>query len=238
MRKPWQGVSNIVRFNYPFYLLASVLLLCCVLLVGTFPIFKWIAITIALPTAVSLLVSAYVYDLSDLYDLPFLRRRAGARIMVINAGLDEIRPILRERFQGAEINVLDFYDPARHTESSIRRARRAYPPGGEVINVSTNYLPFGTGRVDTVILFMSAHEIRDEKECTDFFRECRRVLSPNGRIYLTEHLRDGWNFAAYTVGFLHFRSSSSWHRIIYAAGLTITKRYKTTPFVTTYVLSR
>ncbi len=190
-------------------------------------------------TLVSLLASAYVYDLSDFYRLNFVGGgAAGAKRAVnINAGFDETSQILRERFTEAELVVLDFYDPARHTEVSIARARRAYPPYPGTRTVTTETLPLADASVDRLFLTLAAHEIRDVEERIAFFRECCRVLAPGGRVYVTEHLRDAANFVVYNIGFLHFHSRRSWLATFAAAGLSVVEERKTTPFVSTFTLA-
>jgi SAM-dependent methyltransferase len=124
----------------------------------------------------------------------------------------------------------------RSTEVSIRRARRAYPPAPGTVPVTTTALPFPTDTFDTALAILSAHEIRSEAERIQFFRELRRVTQPTGKIYLTEHLRDGPNFLAYTIGFLHFHSRATWLTTFQRAGLVVTREIKTTPFITTFIL--
>ncbi len=243
-RRPLQGVTNILRFNWHFYALATGVVIACIGAIWWVPV-NWGVYAIGLAglvlgsTLVSLLASAYVYDLSDLYRLNFTGGgAAGAkRVVNVNAGFDETSSILRERFPEAELVVLDFYDPARHTEVSIARARRAYPPYPGTRTVTTDALPLGTASVDRLFLTLAAHEIRDTEERVDFFRECRRVLAPGGRVYVTEHLRDVANFVVYNIGFLHFHSHRSWLAIFAAVGFIMVEERKTTPFVSTFILA-
>ena len=83
---------------------------------------------------------------------------------------------------------------------------------------------------------VSAHEIRDENERVVFFEELKRSLKVNGKIVVTEHLRDVPNFLAYTIGFFHFHSKSSWMRTFRRANLKVLQEAKITPFLTTFVL--
>ena len=244
-RRPLQGVTNILRFNWHFYALAAgVVFIACIGAIWWVPV-NWGVYAIGLAGLVlgfsllSLLASAYVYDLSDLYQLNFAGGgAAGAKTVVnINAGFDETSAILRERFPEAELVVLDFYDPARHTEVSIARARRAYPPYPGTRTVTIETLPLADASVNRLFLTLAAHEIRDVEERVAFFRECRRVLAPGGRVYVTEHLRDAANFVVYNIGFLHFHSHRSWLTTFAVAGLTVVEERKTTPFVSTFILA-
>lgn len=242
-RKPFQGVLNIVRFNWHFYLVAAVILVAIVCLKHYLPAAIQPYIVIAsllavLTISISLLVSFYIYDLSDLYALKWLPPADGRRILNINAGFDETSAIISTKFPNAALTVCDFYDPKKHTEISIKRARKALPPVHSTIQVSTENLPFKNGSFDLVLAIFSAHEIRNETERIRFFKELARVTSHDGQLLVTEHHRDFYNFLAYTIGFFHFHSRSTWLRTFTKAGLVITDELKTTPFITSYVLSR
>ena len=113
LRKPLQGVSNVVRFNWPFYLGAGGAALALALL----------------PLLLSLLITAFIYDFSGLYQfnwLPELEPEPAA-LLTLSAGFDEISAPLAHKYPAASLLAVDFYDAARHTEPSILRARRAYP---------------------------------------------------------------------------------------------------------------
>ncbi|MEO1451461.1 MAG: methyltransferase domain-containing protein, partial [Bacteroidota bacterium] len=225
-RGPFQGVLNIIRFNWHFYLIAGIgivgLFVVMNWLPDSFQIWGWLGIFLVIfPLSVSLLVSWYVYDLSGLYHLKWLNEEvlpSDALLVNIHAGFDETSSLLKTKFPEANLRVLDFYDPALHTEVSIRRARKAYPPYPGTESISTQKLPFASNSVDRVCLIFAAHEIRDEAERIAFFRELKRILKPDGKVWLTEHLRDIPNFLAYNIGFLHFHERSTWEKTFSAAG--------------------
>jgi len=246
MRRPFQGVLNVVRFNWPFYLLAAVV-------IGVLVLVRWnlsgvvatigdiLLLVVVGLTAISLLVTAYVYDLAGFYELRWLTDvpcRDGERVVNINAGFDETSSLLALRFPRAELIACDFYDPAKHTERSIARARRAYPPYRGTQTISTNEVPFADGATDKVFAIMSAHEIRDATERRKFFAELRRILASDGRVIVVEHLRDAANFLAYNIGALHFLPKSAWVAGFGAAGLKIDNEMKITPFLTAFFLKK
>lgn len=245
LRKPFEGIYNIVRFNWHFYVLALGAMLA-VLLAGLviWPAFAFPAVIfcllIALPLISSFLVSYYVYDCSGLYSLHWLDQaiQAPRGIVNIHAGFDESSALLQHKFPEASLRVFDFYDPKKHTEVSIRRARKAYPafPGTQAIG--TDALPLEDGSVDVVFLILAAHEIRDKQERLAFFRELRRVLKPQGKIVVTEHLRDLPNFLAYTIGFFHFQPEGRWKTAFRDSGFRMAQRFTITPFITTFILSK
>ena len=245
VRKPLQGLRNIVRFNWHFYALAlgAGLVLGLAAALAPAPLGRWAGVGLVLvlaPVVVSLAVSAYVYDGAGLYALGWLPAgvgpAAGRTLLTVSAGFDEISPLLRQRYPAGRLLALDFYDPARHTEVSIARARRAYPPPPGALPVTTEALPLPDHAADAALAFMAAHEIRDPTERAAFFREIRRVTRAGGPIVVVEHLRDAANFLAYTIGFFHFHSRRAWLATFRTAGLHLTQEIKLTPFVSAFIL--
>lgn len=221
-------------------------MLSLVLLTGvlneSFRFFSIILFSAALvATLISLLVTYYVYDLSGLYGLSWLDgldTKEKCRIVNINAGFDETSVLLADKFKNSELTVFDFYDPARHTEISIKRARKAYPPFPNTVQTATSNIPLADGSADRVFAILSAHEIRAPEERNAFFKELHRILQPDGRVIITEHLRDTANFLAYNVGFFHFHSKRAWLENFRAARFEVDREIKITPFLTTFILKK
>jgi len=246
MRKPFQGVWNIVRFNWPFYLMAASIVVVILLFRSYSGLLPGVSADILLilvgaPTLLSLLVSFYVYDVSGLYKLAWLsglQQNTAGTIVNINAGFDETSVLLKGRFKDAEMIVWNFYDSSKHTEASIRRARQAYPPYPNTIQISTTDLPMRDASADMIFVILSAHEIRRPEERNAFFAQLHRIISPSGSIVVVEHLRDAANFFAYNIGALHFHSRTTWLDSFETAGLTLRHETKITPFITAFFLSK
>jgi SAM-dependent methyltransferase len=244
MRKPFQGVWNIIRFNWQFYVLAAVSAIVLLLLSHNFnaalrTTSDILVILIICSTLISLAVSCYIYDFSALYSLSWLNHlpiKGNGKIVNIHAGFDETSILLKGKFADSELVVFDFYDPEKHTEVSIRRARKAYPPFPNTQQMKPAHLPLQDNSVDNVFAILSAHEIRNEDERKSFFQELRRVLSPTGQIIITEHLRDTANFLAYNIGAVHFHSKARWLKAFQSSGLRVAEEIKITPFITTFIL--
>lgn len=242
-RKPFQGVMNIIRFNWHFYVIAGLILLAVIFFNHSLPeqiqvVAFWMALLAGLSIIISLLTSFYIYDRSDLYQLQWLPSPGNKRILTINAGFDETTEIIKGKFPNCNITACDFYDPSRHTEVSLQRARKAYPSPLNTIQINTDRLPFADNSFDYTLTIFSAHEIRAEQERIDFFNELHRVTSVSGEIFVTEHLRDWNNFFAYTLGFFHFHSRKSWMRTFSQANLKLIREIKSTPYITTFILTK
>jgi len=246
MRKPFEGLWNVIRFNWPFYVLSTALVISIILIRSYLNGPVKIAVDVLLflvifSTLLSLLVSWHVYDLSGFYKLDWLkdlRPRERDTIVNINAGFDETSHLLAHKFKNARIIVCDFYDPAKHTARSIKRAQKAYPPYPNTQRVSTDQMPLEDGSVDRIFTILSAHEIRDGNERNAFFKELRRTVSLGGQVIVVEHLRDTANFLGYNIGAFHFHSRAVWLNTFKAARLDVEREIKITPFLTAFFLSK
>src|SRR5688572_2679066 len=97
LRKPFQGLTNIVRFNWHYYVLAGIVLALVLLLVNFFPASyrAWCYVVVGfvlLTTFVSLATSYYVYDCSNLYKVNWLDAIISndvRTVINVNAGFDE-----------------------------------------------------------------------------------------------------------------------------------------------------
>lgn len=148
-RKPLQGVFNIVRFNWHFYVIAILIfgfvLICQNISLGLWKLF-WTALIFCITYGVliSLLISYYIYDFKDFYSLNWLKLvnvEKPKNIININAGFDETSLILEDKFPNGNLKILDFYNQNLTTEISIERARKAYPPIKNTKNIFINNLP-------------------------------------------------------------------------------------------------
>ena len=247
-RGPFDGVLQIVRYNWTFYLAAafvSALVVGIVLLVHPPPVLAVLLILGAIAAvfwlALSLAVSHYVYYRSDLYRWQWIRERVAAaprHVVNIHAGLDETSQALQEMYPAAEVTILDIYDPAEMPEPSIARARREARSLLASVNADFRRLPLETASADLVTVIFVAHELRQAASKTAFFRELARLVKPGGRVLLVEHLRDGWNVLAFGPGAFHFFPRYEWLRVAAATGFQLGEEISRTPFVRAFVFLR
>lgn len=246
VRKPYQGVLNIIRFNWHFYVIALISI-CGLFVASSFHASHLAyaliasAVAIIISTLLSLSVSYYIYDASGLYNFPWmkdLKHNHHQMILNIHAGFDETSAIIRNTFSDATLEVYDFYDPMKHTEVSIERARKAYPPFPGTTKIATTTLPAPANSISLIFNIFSLHEVRDHQERVDFLKAQVSALSDEGSCIVVEHLRDLVNFAAYNMGFLHFHSESEWSKSFTQAGLVVEKQFNDTPFITVFILKK
>ena len=244
VRKPFQGILNIIRFNWHFYVIAIILIFLMLLLSAfTNPITKTtlqlISLLISITIFVSLFISFYVYDLSGFYNFEWIEKSENnISVININAGFDETSELLKNKFINSNFTALDFYNPNKHTEVSIKRARKQYPPYPNTKEIETSKIDLESNSIDKVFVILSAHEIRNKTERIIFFSEVNRILKPKGQIIVIEHLRDISNFIAYNIGSFHFYSKSSWLNTFNKSKLKVISEIKNTPFISTFTLEK
>lgn len=244
MRRPFQGVWNIIRFNWPYYVISVSVFIALLLIkdnlgAGADYIIIGLLTVIFCATTISILASYFIYDHTKLYEFSWLKDTNSdscSTIVNINAGFDETSNIIKHIYSNCQLKVFDFYDPQKHTEPSIKRARKAYAafPGTQQVN--TRHLPMEDHSTGKVFAFFSAHEIRDAEERIQFCKEIKRILKQEGQLIVTEHLRDPANFLVYNIGFFHFLSKKTWLNTFESSGFKISNEIKITPFVTTFIL--
>lgn len=235
IRKPLQGVSNIIRFNWHFYVIAMTSIF--ILFIIGYPLMLIFAFLILVTLIISLLVSYYVYDYSKFYTFGWIEEEdSNLSVLNVNAGFDESSDAILRKFANADFRALDFYDPTKHTEVSIKRARKYYPSFPNTTQIETSNIEIENDSIDKIFLVLSAHEIRERKERVIFFSELNRILKPNGTVVVVEHLRDSPNFLAYNVGALHFYSKERWCDIFREANLELAMEEKITPFISKFTL--
>ncbi|RZL32656.1 MAG: methyltransferase, partial [Pedobacter sp.] len=106
LRKPFQGVLNIIRFNWHFYVIAflliAFLLFFTTLLPTKFNLVSYLFIAAIISgTSLSLFASFYIYDVSNLYSLNWLNElqfKNEPLILNINAGFDETSQLLQRKY--------------------------------------------------------------------------------------------------------------------------------------------
>jgi ubiquinone/menaquinone biosynthesis C-methylase UbiE len=141
-------------------------------------------------------------------------------------------------YPAAEVTILDIYDPAEMPEPSIARARREARSMLASVNADFRGLPLQAASVDLMTLIFVAHELRRPAAKEAFFREASRLLQPEGRLLLVEHLRNAWNLAAFGPGAFHFFPRHEWLRVAHAAGFQLVEEISRTVFVRAFVFRR
>ncbi len=239
------GVLQILKFNWPFYAVALVVVISCVMGVVLAPLWARLLIAPVLSGALfwsvaSLWASHIVYDLSPITRWDWIEElfsQVPRKAANIHAGFDETSRALRRAFPTTDLQVWDFYDRTLMTEASIARARKNFG-ATDAESIDAARLPAMDASLDAVFLLFAAHELRSATAREEFFRELRRVLRPEGTLIIVEHLRDWANFLAYGPGFLHFLPRVEWLRLARASGLSVKQELRMTHFVRAFHFER
>ncbi len=248
LRGPFDGVLQIVRYNWNLYVVAIAIcsvvvglvlavhpptVLAALLITGAVVAVFWLALSLA--------VSYYVYDRSDLYRWQWIRERVALNprhVVNVHAGLDETSLALQEMYPAAEVTILDVYDPAEMPEPSIARARREAHSMLVSVKADFRRLPLRSASTDLATVIFVAHELRRPTSKEAFFRELTRVIKPGGTVLLVEHLRDAWNLVAFGPGAFHFFPRREWLRIAATTGFELSAEISRTVFVRALVFRR
>ena len=242
-RRKFQGVINILSFNRHFYVYGLITLL---LIIGSKLFLNWsnglywlVIFGFIYGLTIPLFVSAYVYDFSGFYNFDWLKKlniedTTDKFNLNINAGFDETSYIIKNILPQSNLQVYDFYNSKQHTEPAIIRARKVSLVYHNTQQINSNSIPLNDNSVDTIFLISAIHEIRKQDEKIQFLKECRRVCKPNGNVIMVEHLRDFPNFIAFTIGFTHFFSKTTWKIAFAKAGFKSFKESKFTPFMSIF----
>src|SRR5687768_16013044 len=118
------GVVAIARFNWPWYLLAAVVIACGIIVLQSNVVgseIRWIGtvglIVVALWLILSLGVSHYVYDRSAVSRGEWINSIAAGSVRtagIFHAGHDEASATVKRALPSADVRTFDFYDSKRN----------------------------------------------------------------------------------------------------------------------------
>jgi hypothetical protein len=235
-----KGAWQIVRFNWPSYLCAGLVIVMCWVGLGKGSLLSGVAIGFLAVTAyfvIASLVSSYwVYDGSSWagssWMAPILPPPYG-RSWIIQTGFDPSGGRIQQQLGSAR--TIDLYGIPGVGGASVRRAHSANSSSSAEVLAA---LPPEESAAETIIAAFALHEIRDREARRAFFRALARSLSPSGRLLIVEHLRDAANFLVYGSGFLHFLPAEEWRQCARQAGFHPETEVSMTPFVRIFVWTK
>ncbi len=149
---------------------------------------------------------------------------------MLHAGLDNASAHVRQLWPDADVQVVDFYDPATMTEPAITRARGGAPEDDKIEDLRSG--------LDAAFVVLAAHELRTRTDRAAFFSRVAKALKPAGQLILVEHLRDLPNAFVYGPGAWHFLPRADYLTAFEDARLGVREEHAITPFLRLWVLNR
>jgi ubiquinone/menaquinone biosynthesis C-methylase UbiE len=231
----YSGTVSTLLYNWPIFagalFFALVALGVSVFLSGPWDWIFWISGIGVLGLIVSIPVATFiVYDWGHKHEYDRLIElgnvtQANVVIDITCGKLRGSRGLL-PKYQQGHYFLIDLYDPAKMTDSALRRAREMEPPLEAQRRIyrrsgQPSRLPLPHSWADVIYCDFSLHEIQDTTDRETLFAEFVRVLKPDGRLLIAEHGRDLLNLIAFGPGAFSFFSPATWSSHMAKAGLNI-----------------
>jgi ubiquinone/menaquinone biosynthesis C-methylase UbiE len=104
----------------------------------------------------------------------------GDRVLDLGCGNGRFR-----QFLGTDLVAKGAYFGLDISEKLLSIARKTYPDDHFFIGDFGQNLPFGAENFEVIVAIASFHHLTNKKAQNKFLSECRRVLKPNGKIFIT-----------------------------------------------------
>ena len=229
-RGPFDGVRDVLRFNWPTYLGSAAT--ATALLVTPKPAIRLVGAGLMAGIVSSLAAVHLAYDRTDLYKLDWLPGIGLApKTLVLHAGIDDVSPILCERLGLDGVVSVDVLAVGPDTEPSILRARNA-----RLAESSDRLDQLKSASFDLAVAFLSLHEIRTAERRVAVLASVKPLLKAEGRLVVVEHMRDAPNLAAFAWGAFHFHPRHAWLRDFAESGFDTEAVAQFTPLIHSYTL--
>lgn len=252
-RSPYEGIKQVFKFNWPYYLLSSLVIGASIVFLIILDSQGWkllllgVLLTSMYFTLASVVASHWIYDRSGFFELQWFQnimKTSVAKIANIHAGLDEITQPLSLVFPKSKIDTFSFFDPAINTEPSIARAQgKQMQKTGKISladlqkKIDSNQRPsmiLGKTKYDFIFLPFSIHEVRSQTLRIALLNALAQSLAKNGSIIFAEQLQSLPNFLAFAHGAFHFYSKNTWQACFQESNLKVQKEIRLNPF--TYIV--
>ncbi|PID85605.1 MAG: hypothetical protein CSB13_06880 [Chloroflexi bacterium] len=241
-RSRYRGLTRHISAHWPTYAFMYLGLVMVLLVAGIslqkgwfsfVPLMIASGIILVYFLATSLWAAHQLYDLDGVrpYDVLFNmgQIKATDTIVVIDFGLRITPLLLRRRLTTGKIITVDVYNPQWTTGQALIRARANAPQPPEDPrlvwqNGRFDLLPLPDNSVSYVMLDQILSQCWQKGDRLRLLQEAHRILTPNGRLLISERVRTQTNWIVHGLGGIHFQPVDDWVNTIQKAGFMVRRQ--------------
>ena len=235
----FQGTLNYIYAHWPQYTLAYSSLILALIFIGISAQAGWLAyipLTLALVLVIlyillaSLWAAHWQFDRSGLrphmvlYDMA--RLKPTDQFVYIDVGLRRRPLALAHQLTTGHITIIDIYNPQWTPSRALARWRsRMSPPAADPrltwLSGNFNLLPLPDSSTSVVILCQIASELGQDGDRVTLLREIKRILTPDGRLYIAEKVRSQTTWLSSGPAALTIPTSAYWRQLLREGGFLV-----------------
>lgn len=235
----YEGTRNSIRTYWPLFAALYGSVIAALVLIGIGFVGEWYAFV---PFALAIMIVAAYFLLANfwafhqLYDTPDSRpidvlyrmsqTRPAHQVAYIDLGTRSGAIFVARRLTTGVVHVIDVYNPESVPSAALRRRRQHAPraphdPRLRWLDGTAALLPLPDRSVDAVFMDSVLSEFILPEERQMLLAEAKRILSPDGRLVLSERLRSQTNLLVLGPGYFGLMEEGELRNALHRAGLDI-----------------
>lgn len=235
----YQGTRSSIRAHWPLFVLLYGSVVVALLLIGIGFVREWYAFV---PFALIIIIVAAYFLLANFWAVHQLYDTVGSRPIDVLYRMSQTRPthhvgyidlgtrsgaiFVARRLTTGVVYDIDVYNPESTPAGTLRRRRNAAPraphdPRLRWLDGTAALFPLADRSVNTVFMNGILSEFILPEERQMMLVEAKRILTPDGRLVLSERLRSQTNLLVLGPGYFGLMSDDELQNALHRAGLDI-----------------
>lgn len=241
-RTRYQGVFRQISSHWPLFLNLYGGLALALFVAGISLQRGWLSfvpLMLALSLIFGYFLTTALWAAHKLHDLDGLRPydvlfdlgqiQAADKIVYVGLGLRHAPLHLRRRLTTGKLIVVDVYNPQWTPGKPLARARAAAPPvtpDPRLVwqNGRFDLLPLPDKSVPYVMLDQVLSQFWQRGDRLHLLQEAHRILTPNGRLLLSERIRSQTNWLVLGPGGAQLQTLEYWQTLLQEAGFVVRRQ--------------